>query len=158
MAGATVTLTNMRGEVVGAGVTDTDGGYSCRGVTPGAYTVVAVVDRMRPAASTVIVPESGVLGHDVELEPMGMLVGAVQAGDRVVPDAQVTVLDEIGDLVAVARTDENGRYLVSDLPVGRYAIVTRGYPSVTSSVTVTGSEITHDVVFGYDEAAQLPVR
>ncbi|WP_084525676.1 MFS transporter [Nocardia vaccinii] len=157
LAGATVTLTNAHGEVVGAAVTAADGTYSC-GVTPGAHTVVVVADHMRPAASTVVVPESGVLRHDVDLASTATLAGAVQAGDRVVPDAQVTVLDETGELVATARTDETGRYLVPDLPAGRYAVVTRGYPSVASSVRVAGERIRHDLELGYDEAATLPVR
>ncbi|MFF3566640.1 MFS transporter [Nocardia jiangxiensis] len=157
VAGATVTLTNAPGEVVGAAVTGADGTYTCA-VTPGAHTVVVVADGMRPAASTVVVPESGVLRQDVDLDATATLAGAVQAGDRVVPDAQVTVLDETGELVATARTDESGRYLVPDLPVGRYAVVTRGYPSVASSVRVTGERIRHDLELGYDEAATLPVH
>ncbi|MQY19598.1 MFS transporter [Nocardia macrotermitis] len=156
VSGATVTLTNAHGEVVGAVVTGADGAYSC-GVTPGAHTVVVVAERMRPAASTVVVPESGALRHDVELDAAAVLVGAVQAGDRVVPDAQVTVLDESGELVATARTDESGRYLVPDLPAGRYAVVTRGYPSVASSVRVEGERIHHDLELGYDDVP-LPVR
>ncbi|WP_084531580.1 MFS transporter [Nocardia miyunensis] len=157
VAGATVTLTNAHGEVVGAAVTGADGAFTCA-VTPGAHTVVVVADHMRPAASTVVVPESGVLRHDVDLAPTATLAGAVQAGDRVVPDAQVTVLDEAGQLVAAARTDESGRYLVPDLPAGRYAVVTRGYPSVASSVRVAGERIHHDLELGYDEAASLPVH
>jgi MFS family permease len=156
--GATVTLTNTRGEVVGAAVTGEDGGYAC-GVTPGVHTVVAVAATMRPAASTLTVPESGVLRHDIDLEPTAVLAGVVQAGDRALSDAQVSVLDAAGELVAVARTDENGQYLVPDLPEGRYAVVTRGYPPATSTVTVAGSRITHDVELGYhDERAPLPVR
>lgn len=148
IAEATVTLTNTRGEVVGAAVSDENGAYTC-GVTPGVHTVVAVAANMRPGASTLTVPESGMLSYDIELEPTGVLAGAVQAGDRLVPDAQVSVLDAAGDVVAVARTDANGRYLVPDLPEGRYAVVTRGYPPVTSSVTVEGNRITHDVDLSY---------
>lgn len=148
IAEATVTLTNTRGEVVGAAVSDENGAYTC-GVTPGVHTVVAVAANMRPGASTLTVPESGMLSYDIELEPTGVLAGAVQAGDRLVPDAQVSVLDAAGDVVAVARTDANGRYLVPDLPEGRYAVVARGYPPVTSSVTVEGNRITHDVDLSY---------
>ncbi|MBU3067076.1 MFS transporter [Nocardia sp. NEAU-G5] len=149
IAEATVTLTNTRGEVVGAAVTGEDGAYAC-GVTPGVHTVVAVAANMRPAAGTLTVPESGMLRHDIELEPTAVLAGAVQAGDRLVPDAQVSVLDADGDVVAVARTDANGRYLVPDLAEGRYAVVTRGYPPVTSNVTVEGNRITHDVDLSYN--------
>ncbi|GAB2702128.1 MFS transporter [Nocardia thraciensis] len=158
VAGATVTVTDARGEVVGAAVAGEDGGYVCRGVPSGTHTVVVVAKHQRPHAATLTVPESGSLRYDAELDPMATLAGAVQAEGRVVPNAQVTVLDETGALVATAHTDDGGRYLVPDLPAGEYVVVARGYPSVTSSVAVSGSEITHDVELGYDEAMRLPVR
>ncbi|RDI42647.1 MFS transporter [Nocardia mexicana] len=158
VAGATVTLTDARGEVVGAAVSGDDGSYVCRGVPSGTHTVVVVAEHQRPHAATLTVPESGLLRYDAELDPMATLAGAVQAEGRVVSNAQVTVLDETGGLVATAHTDDGGRYLVPDLPAGDYVVVARGYPSVTSSVTVTGREITHDVELGYDEAMRLPVR
>ncbi|WP_216898840.1 MFS transporter [Nocardia alni] len=156
--GATVTVTTMRGDVVDAAVTNPDGEFVCRGVAPGTHTIVAVAERMRPSANTVTVPDGGVLRHDIELDPSATLVGAVHAAGRVVPDAQVTVLDETGDHIATARTDDQGHYLVSDLPEGRYAVVTRGYPSVSSRVRVIGGEVVHDVNLGYDEVTPLPVR
>ncbi|MFJ1456474.1 MFS transporter [Nocardia sp. N2S4-5] len=156
VAGAAVTLTDTRGEVVGAAVTGGDGGYVCRGVPSGTHTVVVVAPGTRPHAATLTVPESGLLRYDAELAPIVTLAGAVRAGDRTVPDAQVTVLDATGEPIATARTDDEGRYLVPDLPAGEYAVVTRGYPSVVSNVTVAG-ESTHDVELSYDQQ-QAPVR
>lgn len=156
VAGAAVTLTDTRGEVVGAAVTGADGGYLCRGVPSGTHTVVVVAPGTRPHAATLVVPESGLLRYDAELAPIVTLAGAVRAGDRTVPDAQVTVLDANGRPIATARTDDEGRYRVTDLPAGDYAVITRGYPSVISNVTVTGRS-THDVELSYDHE-QLPVR
>jgi EmrB/QacA subfamily drug resistance transporter len=150
---ATVTLTDMRGEVIGAAVTAEDGVYVCNGVVSGIYTLVAVADHMRPAAFTLSVPESGLLRHDVELSPMTMLSGAAWANGRAVPDAQVTILDVSGTPVASTRTDEDGQYAVSGLPEGEYTVVASGYPPVTSQVTVAGGQINHDVRLGYEEAA-----
>ncbi|MFD6162581.1 MFS transporter [Nocardia sp. NPDC060256] len=150
--GATVTLTDMRGEVVGAAVTDSDGAYLCHGVLSGTYTLVAAAERMRPSAITLTVPDSGQLQHDIELSPMSVLAGSASANGRVVPDAYVTVLDAAGEPIATTRTDENGRYVLRDLPEGHYTVVARGYPPVTSQVTLAGDEITHDVRFGYEEA------
>ncbi|MBB5914907.1 EmrB/QacA subfamily drug resistance transporter [Nocardia transvalensis] len=158
IAGATVTLTDTRGEVVGAAVTAGDGTYVCRGVLPGTHTVVVVAERMRPNAATLTVPESGVLRYDAELESMAVLGGAVRAGERVVSNAQVSVLDPGGDLVATVHTDDDGRYQVPDLPAGQYVVVARGYPSVTTSVRVSDQVSTHDVELGYDDAMRLPVR
>ncbi|NEW39782.1 MFS transporter [Nocardia cyriacigeorgica] len=151
LAGATVTLTDQRGEVVAAALSGEDGTYVCEGVVAGSYTLVAVADHMRPDAITLSVPDTGVLRHDVELTPMAVLVGTAATEDgRTIADAQITVLDDTGELTATARTDEHGRYVVPDLPVGRYTIVARGYPAVTGQVLVSGGEVSHDVQLGYD--------
>ncbi|WP_376701298.1 MSCRAMM family protein [Nocardia uniformis] len=157
VAGATVTVTDLRGEVVGAAVTAADGAYACPGVPAGTYTFVAVAARMRPTATTLTVPDSGRLRFDVELAPMAVLSGTVRADGQAVCDARVTVLDWSGATVGTARTDEDGRYTVADLPEGEYTVVARGYPLVTGQVTITGSEVAHDVRlgFGADEHAEL---
>ncbi|MFC9433954.1 MFS transporter [Nocardia sp. NPDC057030] len=149
---ATVTLTDMRGEVVGAAVTDADGAYLCHGVLSGTYTLVAAAERMRPSAITLTVPDSGLLQHDIELSPMSVLAGSASAGGRAIPDAAITVLDAAGEPIAATRTDENGRYVLRDLPEGHYTVVARGYPPVTSQITLAGDEITHDVRLGYEDA------
>ncbi|WP_280236786.1 MFS transporter [Nocardia cyriacigeorgica] len=151
LTGATVTLTDQRGEVVATAVTGADGTYTCEGVVAGSYTLVAVADHMRPDAITLSVPDTGRLRHDIELTPMAVLVGTAATADgRTISDAQITVLDDTGELTATARTDEHGRYTVPDLPVGRYTIVARGYPAVTGQVLVSGGEVSHDVRLGYD--------
>ncbi|MEV5651062.1 MFS transporter [Nocardia sp. NPDC052254] len=155
---ATVTLADIGGEVVGAAVTGADGSYLCRGVTPGTHTLVVVADGMSPRAATLTVPASGVLHHETELTPMATLAGAVQTQGRVVPNAQVTVMDSSGEPVGTARTDASGRYHVSALPAGEYTVVARGYPSVATTVTVAGDTVTHDMELSYDEAAYVPVR
>ncbi|WP_433621872.1 MFS transporter [Nocardia sp. CA-120079] len=153
LPGATVTLTDIHGEVVGAAITAGDGAYVCHGVVSGTYTLVAVAEHMRPSATTLTIPDSGLLHHDIDMASMAVLAGSAWAdGDRAVPDIQITVLDASGDLTATARTDANGRYLVTDLPEGHYTVIARGYPPVTTRVTVSGGEVTHDVRLGYEPA------
>ncbi|MGW4059172.1 MFS transporter [Amycolatopsis sp. NPDC004747] len=149
----TVTLTDSRGEVNGAFITTTDGTYAFVGVGAGAYTLVASGAGYRPFAVTLTVPDSGVLRHDVELASSVLLSGTARTeGDRVVPDARITVLDAEGNVAAVARTDGEGRYVVSDLPAGAYTVVASGYPPATSQVELTGGEAGHDVRLSYDQA------
>ncbi|WP_425972704.1 MSCRAMM family protein [Nocardia salmonicida] len=151
LSGATVTVTDMRGEVVGAAVTGGDGAYLCHGVVSGVYTLVAAAEHMRPSAITLTVPDSGVLRHDIELTAMAVLAGSARAdGERAVPDVLVTVLDSAGEVAASVRTDENGRYVVTDLLEGQYTVVARGYPPVTGQVTVTGGEAAYDVRLGHE--------
>ncbi|MFB9689642.1 MFS transporter [Amycolatopsis plumensis] len=149
----TVTLTDGRGEVNGAFITTADGTYAFVGVGAGAYTLVASGAGYRPFAVTLTVPDSGVLRHDVELASSVLLTGTARTeGDRVVPDARITVLDAEGNVAAVARTDGEGRYVVSDLPAGAYTVVASGYPPATSQVDLTGGEAGHDVRLSYDQA------
>ncbi|GAB2702867.1 MFS transporter [Nocardia thraciensis] len=155
VAGATVTVTDPRGEVVGSAVTAGDGAYVCHGVVAGTYTLVAVAAHMRPTATTLTVPDSGRLRFDVELASMAVLSGSVRADGRPVPDAQVTVLDQAGSTVETVRTDEDGRYVVQDLSEGDYTIVARGYPPVTGRVSVAGGETDHDMRLGYDVDEQV---
>ncbi|MEV6217396.1 MFS transporter [Nocardia sp. NPDC051833] len=151
LPGATVTVTDPRGEVIGAAVTGGDGAYACHGVVSGAYTLVAAAEHRRPSAITVTVPDSGVLRQDIELSAMSVLTGSALADDgRAVPDALVSVLDAAGEVTATARTDENGRYVVADLLEGEYTVITRGYPPVTDRVSVSGAEVAHDVRLRYE--------
>ncbi|WP_442790175.1 MFS transporter [Nocardia sp. CDC153] len=156
LGNATVTLTDAYGDVVGSTVTTPDGDFVCRGVLAGTYTLVAVADHMRPTAVSLTVPDSGMLRHDIELAPRAVLAGSAcnERGDTV-PDAQITVLDEAGDLVAVTRTDDSGRYVVPDLTEGRYTVMARGYPAVFSRVTVADGEVAHDVLLGYERVESL---
>ncbi|WP_330254311.1 MFS transporter [Nocardia sp. NBC_00565] len=159
LPGATVTLTDIHGEVVGAAITAGDGAYVCHGVVSGTYTLVAVAEHMRPNATTLTVPDSGLLRHDIDMASMAVLAGSARAdGDRAVPDIQISVLDAAGDLTATARTDANGRYLVTDLAEGQYTVIARGYPPVHSRVTVSGGEVTHDVRLGYESEEAVEPR
>jgi uncharacterized surface anchored protein len=150
LPGATITLTDMRGEVVGAAVSGADGDYRCEGVVSGIYTLVVVAEHMRPTAATLTVPDSGLLHHDVELSPMAVLTGSVWADGRAVADAQIIISDADGVVLGSARTNDDGRYTVSDLTEGDYTVVARGYPPVTSRVTVTDGESGHDLRLGYE--------
>lgn len=151
-AGATVTLTDSRGEVTGASITTAEGAYTFHGVGAGTYTLVASAERMRPVAEMLTVPDSGVLRHDLELSSAVVLSGTARTdGEQAVPDARITVLAADGNVAAVARTDAEGRYVVSDLPEGDYTVVASGYPPATSQVNLLSGEATHDVRLGYEQ-------
>jgi hypothetical protein len=94
-----------------------------------------------------------VLSHDVELTGSVLLAGTARTEEgNLVPDARITVLDAEGNVSAVARTDAEGKYVVSDLPEGSYTVVASGYPPATSQVSLLGgTEANHDVRLGYDQ-------
>ncbi|MGP4019894.1 MFS transporter [Saccharopolyspora sp. 5N708] len=156
LAGVTVTLTDERGEVNGAFVTREDGGYAFHGVGAGNYTVVASGERYRPIALTLTVPDSGSLSYDIELATSVPLSGTVRTEDgRNVADARITVLDAEGRAAAVAGTDAEGRYLISDLPEGDYTVVASGYLPVSAQLNLSGAGATHDVQLSHGTAGEL---
>ncbi|WP_067882368.1 MFS transporter, partial [Nocardia vermiculata] len=152
LAGVTVTVTDHRGDVVGAAVTGADGGYLCHGVVTGTYTLVAVAPGRQPVAGALTVPETGVLRHDIELAPMSVLTGRVCAGSRAVADIRVTVTDSDGEVVTSVFTDAEGYYRITDLPEGDYTVVARGYPPVSDRVVLAGDRNSHDMRLGHRPA------
>lgn len=150
LAGVTITLTDPRGEVVAAGVTGSDGAYTCQGTLAGLYTLVAVAEGRQPHAVTLTVPDSGILRYDIELASTAVLSGRAWSDTDVVPDAQVSVLDSAGRLVDSVFTDTEGNYRITDLPAGDYTVVARGYPQVSSKVWVDGANLTHNVNLSYE--------
>lgn len=152
VGGATTTLADGRGEVVGAQLTGPDGGFLFADLVAGEYTLVVSADSHRPVARTVTVPGTGQARHDVEIVGGSRLHGTARAGEsnRPVVDARITLLDSAGNVVAVADTDEAGEYSFGDLPGGEYTVIASGYPPVASTLRVDGGEHgQHDVELGH---------
>ncbi|MEU6581436.1 MFS transporter [Nocardia sp. NPDC046763] len=158
LAGVTITVTDLHGEVVGAAMSGDDGGYVCHGVGAGTYTLVAAAERLRPTATALVVPAGGLLRYDIELTPTATLTGTVRGDGQAVANAEVTVLDAAGTPVGTTRTDADGHYTLTDLDAGAYTVVARGYPPVTSRVTVLGGEVEHSVELRYDLESTEPER
>ncbi|RSN59141.1 MFS transporter [Amycolatopsis sp. WAC 04182] len=154
VAGAALTLIDHNGNQVARTHTNENGVYSFAGIVGGRYTLVASGRWFRPVAATLTATGAGVLRHDFELVSTILLSGVARTdGDRVVPDARITVLDSSGGVAAVARTDAEGNYTVSDLPAGTYTVIASGYPPATSRVDLLGGDqAEHDVRLSYDQA------
>ncbi|WP_181774431.1 MFS transporter [Amycolatopsis pittospori] len=154
VAGAALTLIDHNGNQVARTNSGENGVYSFAGIVGGRYTVVASGRWFRPVAATLTATGAGVLRHDVELVSTILLSGVARTdGERVVPDARITVLDSSGGVAAVARTDAEGNYTISDLPAGTYTVIASGYPPATSRVELLGGDqAEHDVRLSYDQA------
>ena len=152
---ATVTLTDLRGEVVGAGATGADGGYTFGELLGGDYTLVVSAASYQPYATAVTVPDSGDVRTDVELAGAARLSGTARAGagdGLAVVDARVTLVDAAGNVVAMTSTDAAGEYTFADVAEGEYTVIASGYPPVTSQSTVkAGEESVHNVVLGHTD-------
>jgi EmrB/QacA subfamily drug resistance transporter len=154
VTGATVTLTDTRGEVVGSVSTASDGAYRFTDLLGGSYTLVASAIGYRPFAAALAVPASGDAVTDIELSGAARLSGTATGGpdQRPVQDARVTLVDSTGNVVAMTTTDESGGYTFGDLPEGDYTVIASGYPPVSDRFQVdAGQDGVHHVVLNHGD-------
>ncbi|MGH3624155.1 MAG: MFS transporter, partial [Sciscionella sp.] len=150
--GATTTLADDRGEVVGSQTTDTDGGYRFPDLVAGSYTLVVSAPSHRPSARTVPVPATGQAREDVDLASSVTLYGVARAQHtgHPVADARITLLDTARNIVGVTDTDNTGRYRFDDLPEGDYTLIASGYPPAAGTLRMhDGSHAQHDIELGH---------
>jgi EmrB/QacA subfamily drug resistance transporter len=150
ISGAAVTLTDARGEVVGATVAGPDGRYVLADLYPGEYTLTATADGALPGARAVAVDGVGAHNVDVVLLSNGTLVGTVRAASSGLPirEASVMLVDGYGNVAASVVTGDDGRYEFPDLLPGTYTLTASGYAPVASRVDLGGDRTEYDVALG----------
>ncbi len=130
---ATVTLTNVHGEVVATTRSGREAGYVITELVAGEYTLAGSAPAFRPAALPVSVQASRETRQDVELAGGAVLRGTVRAGGgRPVEDARVTLLDAAGTVVDTLTTGADGTFRFVDLSSGEYTVIAAGYPPVAT--------------------------
>ncbi|TMU90320.1 MFS transporter [Streptomyces sp. DASNCL29] len=150
---ATVTLTDVRGEVVAATRSGREGGYVMDELVAGEYTLAASAPAFRPAALPITVQAARETRQDIELAGGAVLRGVVRAtGGRVVEDARVTLLDAAGNVVDTATTGPDGAFRFIDLSAGEYTVIASGYPPVATVLQIAGGGRTErDLQLGYED-------
>jgi EmrB/QacA subfamily drug resistance transporter len=150
---ATVTLTNVHGEVVATTRSGREGGYAITELVAGEYTLAASAPAFRPAALPVTVQAARETRQDVELAGGAVLRGTVRAsGGRPVEDARVTLLDAAGNVVDSLTTGLDGTFRFVDLSSGEYTVIAAGYPPVATVLQVAGGGRTErDLQLGHED-------
>lgn len=124
---ATITVTDIQGEVVGTARTGPEGGFSFISLPEGMYTLVVSAPLHQPAAAAVTIHQGAQARQELELEPRGSLHGEVWSDDRPYEGARVTLMNEEGKIVATTMSDANGSFVFGDLPLGTYTLVAAGH-------------------------------
>jgi EmrB/QacA subfamily drug resistance transporter len=150
---ATVTLTNVHGEVVSASRSGYDGGYVISDLVAGEYTLAASAHAYRPTALPVTVQASRETRQDIELAGGAVLRGVVRGGGgRPVEEARVTLLDAAGNVVDTLTTGSDGSFRFVDLSSGEYTVIAAGYPPVATVLRVAGGGRTErDLQLGHQD-------
>lgn len=150
---ATVTLTNVQGEVVASTRSGREGGYVITELVAGEYTLAGSAPAFRPAALPVTVQAARETRQDVELAGGAVLKGTVRAGGgRPVEDARVTLLDAAGNVVDTLTTGPDGTFRFVDLSSGEYTVIAAGYPPVATVLQVAGGGRTErDLQLGHED-------
>ncbi|RSN99752.1 MFS transporter, partial [Streptomyces sp. WAC 05379] len=136
---ATVTLTDVQGEVVATTRSGREGGYVITELVAGEYTLAASAPAFRPAAVPATVKAARETRQDIELAGGALLRGTVRAcGGRPVEDARVTLLDAAGNVMDTLTTGPDGTFRFVDLSSGEYTVIAAGYPPVATVLQVAG--------------------
>ncbi|MFF4750936.1 MFS transporter [Streptomyces sp. NPDC002514] len=153
VAGAVVVVTDVRGDVLATGRTDTLGEFSVSDLVPGTVTLAVSSSEHRPSALPVDMAGSGVTRVEIELRPGAYVRGTVSGSGAPLGDARVTLLDAAGNVVATTTTGADGAYAFSDLDTGPYSVIATGYPPRAVGVRVDGGDVEgHDIELGHPGA------
>lgn len=149
VSGATVTVIDVRGDVLGTVATAGDGSFSFPHLPKGAYTLMVAAAGHQPVAIPVTIVQGEPTHHEVELVVTGSLHGGVEVHGMPFEKAGLTLLDETGQVVAEASSDASGRFFFADLQSGEYTLVATGYsPTAVAVQVVDGKPTRADITVG----------
>jgi serine/threonine-protein kinase len=147
VSGVSIDALNVSGGFV-SGETDSDGHYIILGLAPGSHRLeanvspIGYVDQNYADAFTFLGQEK-FTGLDFELAPFATIAGRVTDASTGlgIPDMEVQArVNDTGEVLALAVTNEKGEYSLAELPDGVIEVVVSGQGYVPQSRTVSAGE------------------
>jgi Carboxypeptidase regulatory-like domain len=135
---ATVTVTDVQGDVVATARSTEGGGFSFISLPEGDYTLVASAPGQRPVAASVTVRQGTQTRQDLELLARGELNGEVWLNGRPCDGARLTLMDGAGRIVGTAVSGADGEFSFDDLEPATYTLVAAGHGPAAVPVQITG--------------------
>jgi Carboxypeptidase regulatory-like domain len=146
VAGAAVTLLNGQGATVTSAVADAAGGGRLVAPHPDAYVLVASAPGHQPGAIAVGA-DPGPVGIELVLARSASVAGVVRVDGEIVPNAQLTLVQD-GEVVELVVTDAAGRFRITELSGGEYALAVTAEacpPAVVVLEVPEEEDLTYDV-------------
>ncbi len=144
IAGAVVVLFDQQTRPIVTTVTEADGTYNIRGVTPGDYTVRASAFSFATGSQTVFIAADSEVTVDFQLpRNPARLRGQILSNEGTpISNGSVTVFDDSGNIIGRGVTDENGFYIIGSLPPGTFMATASapGYLPETSTILLIPGE------------------
>jgi uncharacterized protein YfaS (alpha-2-macroglobulin family) len=152
--GLTVSVIDIRGDVVVTATTGSDGQFTVPELTPGLYTLTVAGTTVQPVAYNVDLRGPADLTRDIDVAARTELRGVVRSASSGAPvhDALTTLLNPDGQVVASVITGSDGKFRFDDLQAGTYTLIATGYPPVATSLRLAREPQRHDVELGYPDA------
>ena len=153
VAGAEVTVVDCRGTTVGDSRVGLDGRGRFVAQQPGPYLLIGAAPGFQPGAMAVNAV-GGTVDVDVLLVRSASVSGVVRLDGDPVPSAQLTLVQD-GEVVDMVVADPTGRFRLTDLTGGEYALAVAAERCPPTVLVLTVPEEA-DLVYDVDLASPRP--
>ncbi|MCF6137924.1 carboxypeptidase regulatory-like domain-containing protein [Pseudalkalibacillus berkeleyi] len=146
-----VTLSTSDGIPIASTLADTNGDFQFNNLQPGQYILTASAPNYQTSTVGASVVSDETTSVTLEMEPNPAEVSGVVTDPSGIPvtNATIQIIDMNGTILNTGGTDQNGQYVLSNLPPGSFSIVVNAqdFSTATGGVTLEPGETVTDANF-----------